>query len=132
MVHLRMKPWLHAIAPSEGHATTVSSRSSRRLLAGRAVLAATGIGPAQLRGATMTSSDQITSTALVTGASRGFGRAIASALHAEGAQVVAVARSAGLLASLRDELGATLTPVVADVADPVVAGTLIEQYRPDT
>jgi NAD(P)-dependent dehydrogenase (short-subunit alcohol dehydrogenase family) len=25
-----------------------------------------------------------------------------------------------------------LTPVVADVADPVVAGTLIEQYRPDT
>lgn len=80
----------------------------------------------------MTSSDQTGSTALVTGASRGFGRAIASALHAEGAKVVAVARNAELLASLRDERGGTLTTVVADVADPVVAGTLIEQHRPDT
>jgi NADP-dependent 3-hydroxy acid dehydrogenase YdfG len=79
----------------------------------------------------MTSSDQTASTALVTGASRGFGRAIATALHADGATVVAVARNAELLASLRDELGDTLTTVVADVADPVVAGTLIEQYRPD-
>jgi NAD(P)-dependent dehydrogenase (short-subunit alcohol dehydrogenase family) len=68
----------------------------------------------------------------VTGASRGFGRAIASALHAEGAQVVAVARNAELLATLNAELGGSLTTVVADVADPVVAGTLIEQYRPDT
>jgi NAD(P)-dependent dehydrogenase (short-subunit alcohol dehydrogenase family) len=80
----------------------------------------------------MASSDHIGSTALVTGASRGFGRAIASALHAEGAEVVAVARNAELLASLRDELGGALTTEVADVADPVVAGTLIEQYRPDT
>ena len=80
----------------------------------------------------MTSSDQPTPTALVTGASRGFGRAIASALHAGGSTVVAVARNAELLASLRDELGGTLTTVVADAADPVVAGSLIEQYRPDT
>jgi NAD(P)-dependent dehydrogenase (short-subunit alcohol dehydrogenase family) len=80
----------------------------------------------------MTSSDQTSSTALVTGASRGFGRAIATALHANGAKVVAVARSAELLASLQDELGDTLTTVVADVADPVVAGNLIEQHRPDT
>jgi NAD(P)-dependent dehydrogenase (short-subunit alcohol dehydrogenase family) len=72
------------------------------------------------------------STALVTGASRGFGRAIASALHASGATVVAVARSAELLASLQDELGDKLTAVVGDVADPVVAGTLLERYRPDT
>jgi NAD(P)-dependent dehydrogenase (short-subunit alcohol dehydrogenase family) len=80
----------------------------------------------------MTASHQTTTTALVTGASRGFGRAIASALHADGAQVVAVARNAELLASLRDELGDMLTTVVADAADPVVAGTLIEQYQPDT
>lgn len=80
----------------------------------------------------MTSSDQTSSTALVTGASRGFGRAIASALHAEGAEVVAVARNAELLGSLRDELGDRFTTVVADVADPIVAGELIEQYRPDT
>jgi NAD(P)-dependent dehydrogenase (short-subunit alcohol dehydrogenase family) len=80
----------------------------------------------------MTSSDQTSSTALVTGASRGFGRAIATALHAEGARVIAVARNAELLASLRQERGGTLTTEVADVADPVVAGTLIEHYRPDT
>jgi NAD(P)-dependent dehydrogenase (short-subunit alcohol dehydrogenase family) len=80
----------------------------------------------------MTASDLTGSTALVTGASRGFGRAIASALHAEGAKVVAVARSAEPLAALRDELGGMLTAVVADVADPIVAGSLIEQYRPDT
>ena len=72
------------------------------------------------------------STALVTGASRGFGRAIASALHATGVEVVAVARNGELLASLRDELDDALTTVVADAADPVVAGNLIEQYRPDT
>jgi NAD(P)-dependent dehydrogenase (short-subunit alcohol dehydrogenase family) len=80
----------------------------------------------------MTSSVHTGSTALVTGASRGFGRAIASALHAEGAKVVAVARDAEALASLRDEVGGPLTTVVADVADPVVAGSLVEQYRPDT
>ena len=80
----------------------------------------------------MTCTDQTGSTALVTGASKGFGRAIASALHAEGANVVAVARNADLLASLDDELGGTLTTVVADVTDPVVAGSLIERYRPDT
>jgi NAD(P)-dependent dehydrogenase (short-subunit alcohol dehydrogenase family) len=80
----------------------------------------------------MTSSVQTSSTALVTGASRGFGRAVASALHADGANVVAVARNAEQLASLRDELGGLLTTVVADVTDPVVAGMLVEQYRPDT
>jgi NAD(P)-dependent dehydrogenase (short-subunit alcohol dehydrogenase family) len=80
----------------------------------------------------MTSCDQTGPTALVTGASRGFGRAIASALHAHGATVVAVARNAELLASLRAEVGEGLTPVVADATDPVVAGTLIERYRPDT
>jgi NAD(P)-dependent dehydrogenase (short-subunit alcohol dehydrogenase family) len=80
----------------------------------------------------MTSSDHTGSTALVTGASRGFGRAIALALHAAGAEVVAVARSADALASMRDETGGTLTTVVADAADPVVAGGLIDRYRPDT
>jgi NAD(P)-dependent dehydrogenase (short-subunit alcohol dehydrogenase family) len=80
----------------------------------------------------MTSSDQTDPVALVTGASRGFGRAIASALHAHGSRVVAVSRNAELLASLRDELSSGLTTVVADVGDPVVAGTLIEQYRPGT
>jgi NAD(P)-dependent dehydrogenase (short-subunit alcohol dehydrogenase family) len=77
------------------------------------------------------SNDTIT-TALVTGASRGFGRAIAAALHADGARVVAVARSGDRLAALHDELGDRLVPVVADITDPVVAGALMTQYRPDT
>jgi len=80
----------------------------------------------------MTASDQTRSTALVTGASRGFGRAIASALHGQGNDVVAVARDAEQLASLRYELGDRLTTEVADVTDPVVAGTLIDRHRPDT
>jgi len=69
-------------------------------------------------------------TALVTGATRGFGRAIAVALHEAGADVVAVARNAEQLGQLRAELGGSFTSVTADVADPVVAGSLVEQYRP--
>ena len=80
----------------------------------------------------MTRFDPTSSTALVTGASRGFGRAIASALHAAGANVVAVARSREPLASLQHELGARLTTEIADVSDPVVAGTLVAEYRPHT
>lgn len=83
-----------------------------------------------------TCSDQTGSTALVTGASTGFGRAIATEMHAAGAEVVAVSRSSERLASLGDELGTepggTFTAVAADVTDPVVAGSLIEQHRPDT
>jgi NAD(P)-dependent dehydrogenase (short-subunit alcohol dehydrogenase family) len=71
-------------------------------------------------------------TALVTGAGRGFGRAVAVALHAAGADVVAVARNAEQLGGLRDELGDSLATVVADAADPVVAGTLVERHRPKT
>jgi NAD(P)-dependent dehydrogenase (short-subunit alcohol dehydrogenase family) len=79
----------------------------------------------------MTSSNQTAPTALITGASRGFGRAITAALHAEGFDVVAVARDADRLHALRDELGDRTTVAVADVTDPVVAGTLIERYRPN-
>jgi NAD(P)-dependent dehydrogenase (short-subunit alcohol dehydrogenase family) len=80
----------------------------------------------------MASQELTGTTALVTGASRGFGRAIALALHGAGADVVAVARNAEQLRELRDELGGSLAIVAADVADPVVAGSLIEQYRPKT
>ena len=69
-------------------------------------------------------------TALVTGASRGFGRGIATALTRAGAQVVGVARDRGQLADLRAELGGSFTAVSADAADPVVAGQLIDTSRP--
>ena len=54
--------------------------------------------------------------ALVTGAGRGIGRATALVLRREGAQVVAVARSAPELASLHDECGAVPVPVALDEA----------------
>ena len=69
-------------------------------------------------------------TALVTGASRGFGRGIAAALTGAGAQVVGVARDRGALEELRAELGESFTPVAANAADPMVAGELIDKYRP--
>jgi NAD(P)-dependent dehydrogenase (short-subunit alcohol dehydrogenase family) len=71
-------------------------------------------------------------TALVTGASRGFGRAIAIALAKHGAHVAGVARDRGRLEELRAQLGGTFTPVAADAADPVVAGQLLDKYRPRT
>jgi NAD(P)-dependent dehydrogenase (short-subunit alcohol dehydrogenase family) len=71
-------------------------------------------------------------TALVTGASRGFGRAVAVALSDAGASVVAVARDRAPLDELRGQLGDRLIPVAADVTDPVLAGSLMEQYRPTT
>jgi NAD(P)-dependent dehydrogenase (short-subunit alcohol dehydrogenase family) len=58
------------------------------------------------------------STAIVTGASRGFGRGIAAALTAAGARVVGVSRSGGT--------------VTADTADPATAQRLIDEYLPRT
>lgn len=56
------------------------------------------------------------STVIVTGASKGFGRGIAEAFTAAGADVIGVARSGGT--------------VTADAADPATAHRLIEEYRP--
>ncbi|MBW8710762.1 MAG: SDR family NAD(P)-dependent oxidoreductase [Mycobacterium sp.] len=58
------------------------------------------------------------STAIVTGASRGFGRGIAAALAGAGAHVVGVARNGA--------------DVNADSADPTTAGRLIDEYQPRT
>lgn len=80
----------------------------------------------------MASTELSGTTALVTGATRGFGRSIAVALHDAGADVVAVARNAEQLGQLRSELGGSLAIEAADVADPVVAGSLVERYRPKT
>jgi NAD(P)-dependent dehydrogenase (short-subunit alcohol dehydrogenase family) len=71
-------------------------------------------------------------TAIVTGVSRGFGRAIAAELAAAGAHVVGVARGSAKLAGLRDELGDTFIPVTADATDPEVAARLIDQHHPRT
>lgn len=71
-------------------------------------------------------------TAIVTGASRGFGRGIATTLSAAGAHVVGVARSSTALEEVRDELGTAFTAVAANAADPATASRLIDEHRPRT
>ena len=80
----------------------------------------------------MTSQELAGTTALVTGASRGFGRGIAIALSEAGVQVVGVARDRARLEELREQLGEAFTPVVGDATDPVAAGHLLDKYRPRT
>ena len=58
--------------------------------------------------------------ALVTGASRGLGRATADALLAEGAFVVAVARPSADLAGLASAHGDRVATVAGDLLDPAV------------
>jgi NAD(P)-dependent dehydrogenase (short-subunit alcohol dehydrogenase family) len=64
-------------------------------------------------------------TAIVTGASRGFGHAITEALAGAGAHVVGVARG-------RAQFDGDFTPVAADAADPEVANRLIDEHQPHT
>jgi len=80
----------------------------------------------------MTTQQLSGTTAIVTGASRGFGRGIAAALTRAGVHVVGVARDAAALDEVREQLGTAFTPVAADAADPVVAGQLIDAYQPST
>lgn len=68
--------------------------------------------------------------AIVTGASRGIGRATALALAAEGAAVLLVGRSADALeraASDCREAGGRAETVAADVTDPDAAGTIVAE-----
>ncbi|MGB0681797.1 MAG: SDR family NAD(P)-dependent oxidoreductase [Magnetovibrionaceae bacterium] len=73
--------------------------------------------------------------ALITGASRGIGRAVALAYAAEGAHVIALARTKGALEELDDEiqeLGGEATLVPADLMDPMnidrIGGALYERF----
>jgi NAD(P)-dependent dehydrogenase (short-subunit alcohol dehydrogenase family) len=80
----------------------------------------------------MPHNDLTATIALVTGASRGLGRGIATSLAKAGATVVSVARDRDALSALREQCGDAIIPVVADVTDPVTAGRLIDQYNPQT
>jgi 3-oxoacyl-[acyl-carrier protein] reductase len=69
-------------------------------------------------------------SAVVTGASRGLGRAIATALAAEGAKVTLVARGGETLEQTAAELrasGATVHTVPADVTDAADCARVIEE-----
>lgn len=69
-------------------------------------------------------------TAVVTGAGGGFGSAIAAALTDAGTRVIGIGRDGARLRDVHARLGGSFIPVVADAADPVVAGQLIDAYRP--
>lgn len=68
--------------------------------------------------------------ALVTGGSRGFGRAIVEAFAAEGANVWAIARDARRLDLLKHEVNGVQTRV-ADVALPQTAAETLREIGPD-
>jgi 3-hydroxy acid dehydrogenase/malonic semialdehyde reductase len=66
--------------------------------------------------------------ALVTGATSGFGLALANGLVAAGGQVIAVGRRQERLDALRDELGAAqLFPLALDVRDEAAVTALFER-----
>jgi short-subunit dehydrogenase len=67
------------------------------------------------------------SVVLVTGASRGIGRATAELLAARGARVVAVARDAAALRELA--AGTGVTPLPADLRGPGAAAAVVRQAR---
>lgn len=74
--------------------------------------------------------------ALVTGASRGIGRAVALELAREGAHVIAVARTTGALEELDNHIvkaGGTATLVPMDLKDgpafPRLAGAIAERWK---
>jgi NAD(P)-dependent dehydrogenase (short-subunit alcohol dehydrogenase family) len=69
-------------------------------------------------------------TAVVTGASRGFGRAIAGALVASGANVVGIARGEAELRDVCAELGDRFTPIAADATGEALAHDVLHAHRP--
>jgi short-subunit dehydrogenase len=66
---------------------------------------------------------------LLTGASRGIGRALAQALHEEGAELALVARSPGPLQALAEQLEARAYPT--DLSDPAQVNDLIARIEQD-
>jgi 3-hydroxy acid dehydrogenase/malonic semialdehyde reductase len=70
-------------------------------------------------------------TVFVTGASTGFGAAIARRFAADGAKVVVTARRADRLAELADELGKDVLPVELDVQDRSAVEAAIAGLPPE-
>src|ERR1700744_3365819 len=70
-------------------------------------------------------------TILVTGATAGFGAAMARRFVREGHRVIAAARRKDRLEALRDELGVALLPLALDVTDKAAVAALPGSLPPD-
>lgn len=68
---------------------------------------------------------------LITGASAGFGEAMARKFVANGHRVIATARRSDRLAALREELGDRLLPVTMDVTDRASVETTLARLPAD-
>jgi NADP-dependent 3-hydroxy acid dehydrogenase YdfG len=68
---------------------------------------------------------------LITGASRGIGRAIALRFAREGWAVIAVARKQGELDALAKEIGASCRTIALDVADPAAVAAQLNGIQVD-
>lgn len=66
--------------------------------------------------------------ALVTGASRGIGRAIAETLAARGAKVIGTATSENGAQSISDYLGANGKGLMLNVTDPASIESVLEKF----
>jgi NAD(P)-dependent dehydrogenase (short-subunit alcohol dehydrogenase family) len=71
-----------------------------------------------------------TQTAVVTGAGRGFGRAVALALAAAGSTVVGIARTERDLRAVREAAGERFRPLVGDATDEALARDVLRAHRP--
>ena len=70
-------------------------------------------------------------TAIVTGASRGFGRAIATSFASHGAHVIGVARNEAGLIDVHRELGEAFQFEVADATEPLLPEQLFSRHHPN-
>jgi NADP-dependent 3-hydroxy acid dehydrogenase YdfG len=68
--------------------------------------------------------------AVITGASTGFGRAIAEALVAAGTDVVGIARDEQRLQAVRAQLGPRFIPIGGDATDENLAASVLRAHRP--
>ncbi len=70
-------------------------------------------------------------TILVTGASAGFGAAMARRFVRDGHRIIAAARRMDRLQALRGELGAAVLPVALDVTDAAAVAALPDSLPPE-